>query len=188
MSDRRAAYHRIERLVGAWLVTAAIVGGCASVKRLSLPERVDEPLALVFWFFFAVAGVFLCIASWRDQRHRGTYLGIVFGTLAEIVVVHRVPQAHWLMLVLLGTATLLAQIAVLRFWLRGEPPAGAPSTASASSDLGQRVLAKEFETLFRRSPAAQASQPADAEPRSGIIAFVASATILLAIDMVVASR
>jgi hypothetical protein len=172
MNSRRVAGWPAQRLFVSWVVTAAIVGGCASAKRLGFADQADVPSVIIASSLFLVGTVALCIASWRDRRRRGTYLGIVFGTLAEIVIIRRVPAEYHEKLVIVGFGLLAAYIAASQLWPRSTSGGPATPTGVTAEDLvGANPLAL--------------SDRIGAPPKTGLVAFVATLTILLAVDITV---
>ncbi|MDX0191720.1 hypothetical protein GOC18_31520 [Sinorhizobium meliloti] len=79
-------------LVAIWLATAILAAGCSSLERWQpLIDRhtgVATSVVIVAVVLFVTFGI-------RDPIKRGTYLGIVFGGLAEIFIARRVPPNLW---------------------------------------------------------------------------------------------
>jgi len=163
----------MRRLVGLWLVTAAIVGGCASAKRVGLDSASDPRSVIIATVLFVVAMAALCYTIWRDLHNRGTYMGIVLGTLAEIVIIRRIPAGYHQTLVIVGFVLLAAYVVASWLWPRNVPIVSTTSPILAAADA----------LLARRPP--DASGRVEAAPRTGLVAFVATTTILLAIDITV---
>ncbi|MER9924450.1 hypothetical protein NKJ84_16090 [Mesorhizobium sp. M0048] len=232
---------RFARLIAAWLVTTAIVYGCAkkadeatdpshqggvtppgqggatqpNQDGVTLPGRggvkqpnqdgvsvpspggtppasVDPksstpaeavttahpPVEMSYWPLSVVLGGLICVGAWNEPRYRGTYLGVIFGGLGEIVLFRHV-EALYLAAVLLG-AVLLAGIA-LTWNRRVSPPA--VSVIAAPRPVN---IADEFKALLPDQRAAPEANALPAEkPRTGLVAFFVTAAVLLIVDILV---
>ncbi|TPK87366.1 hypothetical protein [Mesorhizobium sp. B2-4-17] len=206
MSDR-ASYSRILRLVALWLVTAMIVYGCTmkpnrpatpaapatgidakdstknpangkpGVVAKSPAEPVKEALVITKWPFSLAMTIALCIASWLDPRRRGTWLGVIFGMLAEIVVIHRVPDALYQVLVLAGALIVAAQTAAPLLWRLLSRRRVSPTASQLAP-----ALADGFDAFLPYGPEQPKSDSSDAVPHTGLVAFFVTMTVLLMID------
>ncbi|TIM05513.1 hypothetical protein [Mesorhizobium sp.] len=171
------------RLIIGWLFTAVFVFGCVAhpnrpIKAdLQVASIVDLPLELAYWPLFAVLGGLLCLAAWQSQRNRGTCLGIIFGSLAEIVLYRRIEAEYYVPVMLLGAA-LFTALAIAHSRLARKPAAAPLAVAVAAAD--------GFDALLPDRPAApNRSRTLEERPRSGLVAFFVTATILLFLDILI---
>ncbi|RWP51075.1 hypothetical protein [Mesorhizobium sp.] len=197
-----STFLRIFRLVALWLAATIVVYGCTRPNRPAIPKP-DKPTAPntnpisvgsastsqsaagligTYWPFFLVMAAVLLVASWRDQRRRGTYLAIVFGMLAESVVFRHIPSDKHRLFVLVGTIIALALIvsAPIGKWISGrQPPRASPRQAP--------VVAPDGFDAFLHAPLRPAVPDSPVpHPSTGLAAFFVTATVVLIVDSMVA--
>lgn len=154
----------LTRLPAVWGVIAILAAGCGRVSDAALTASgFYFRIAIFIGFALIVSAAILVWAAWRDARNRGTYLGVAFGALAEVAIYRRIPHSyHSLVLVVVALGLLCVLIG--RVWL---------------------VRQSSAQPLLSATQEAAATRPeARDRPRTGLVAYVVTLAVLLALDTV----
>lgn len=152
---------RMARLSAAWILIAAPMGGCGRAVDLAARSEGSVFLSIALGMVFVVSLIVFARAAWRDPRNRGTYLGVAFGTLAEMAVYRRVPASYHAMVLIAAIVLAIVLTVGMRF-------AGQSSTNPALTAPADAAGARDMQ----------------GEPRTGLVAYAVTLAILLAIDQI----